>query len=262
MPWFDTHAHLTDEQLQPTIETVLASASATGVVGIATIGTTAESSREGVALANRFPQVVASVGIHPNYCHTATEADWAAIEALAQLPRVVAIGETGLDRYWDYCPIEIQRQWFARHIELSFATQKPLVIHVRDCEPDVLAMLADHQRDGRIIGIMHSFAGSWETAQRCLALGMYISFSGIVTYKKSEQLREVAAQVPADRLLIETDAPYLSPHPHRNIRPNQPSLVRHTAECLADVRDISSMELGELTTKNAETVFRLEFLKS
>jgi len=208
-------------------------------------------------LAHQHPDVWASVGIHPNDCKDSTAADWQRITKMAADERVVAIGETGLDRYWDDCPIEIQREWFARHIELSFETKKPLVIHMRDCEADILEMLHQHQRDNHIIGIMHSFAGSQETANQCLALGMYISFAGMVTFKKSDDLRSVAATIPSDRLLIETDSPYLSPHPKRGQRPNEPALVEHTARCLAEVRGVTSAELGEQTTENAKRVFGL-----
>ncbi len=185
------------------------------------------------------------------------ESDWQEILELSSQSEVVAIGETGLDRYWDYCPIEEQRYWFAKHIELSFETKKPLVIHMRECETDILEMLNEHQQDGRVIGIMHSFAGSWETAKHCLDLGMYISFAGMVTFKNSNELRGVAARIPDDRILVETDAPYLTPHPHRSKRPNQPAMVSHTATCLADVRGVDLELFSEITTANARRVFNL-----
>lgn len=255
MPLFDTHAHLDDEQLAPMLVDVLTDAQAAGLVGITAIGTTVETSQQCLELAKANEIVFAAVGIHPNRCSESTEADWEQIKALAIQPQVVAIGETGLDRHWDYCPFEIQQSWFARHIELSFETEKPLVIHMRDCEPDILEMLEKHKRDGRINGIMHSFAGCWETAETCLKLGMYISFAGMVTFKKSDGLREIAKQIPEDRILVETDSPYLSPHPHRSVRPNQPSMVQHTANCIAEARGIPSNEFGELTTANAQRVF-------
>ncbi len=199
-----------------------------------------------------------SVGIHPNHCQDAAATDWSEILEMARHPKVVAIGETGLDRYWDYCPLEIQKDWFAKHIALSFESGKPLVIHMRDCESDVLEALEQHRLDRQVIGIMHSFSGSWETAEKCLSWGMYISFAGMVTFKRSDSLREIAARIPDDRLLIETDSPYLSPHPHRSQRPNQPALVQHTAQCLAEVRGISLFELGKLTTQNAKRVFRID----
>lgn len=255
---FDTHAHLEDEQLFPILEQVLEDASSAGLVGITAIGTTAMTSQKCSQLAQDYRQIHAAVGIHPNHCQDATESDWQEILALSVRSDVVAIGETGLDRYWDYCPIENQRRWFARHIELSFETKKPLVIHMRECESDILAMLDEHQRGGRVIGIMHSFAGSWETAKHCLELGMYISFAGMVTFKKSEELRKIAARIPDDRILIETDAPYLTPHPYRSKRPNQPAMVCHTAACLADVRGVDLDSFSVLTTANAKRVFRLE----
>jgi len=159
---------------------VLSAARTAGLVGITAIGTTVETSQRCLELAKTNEFVFAAAGIHPNQCSESTLADWAQIKTLASQPEVVAIGETGLDRHWDYCPFEIQQTWFARHIELSFETEKPLVIHMRDCEPDILAMLQQHQRNGRINGIMHSFAGCWETAEACLKLGCGKSPSGFL----------------------------------------------------------------------------------
>lgn len=252
---FDTHAHLEDEQLSPILDEVLANATKADLVGITAIGTTVSTSRDCVELARKYDQVYSSVGIHPNQCQEATQQDWEQIVHLSTRDKVVAIGETGLDRHWDYCPIDVQEQWFARHIELSFETQKPLVIHMRECEADILRMLREHQRDGQVIGIMHSFSGIWETAQACLEMGMYISFAGMVTFKNSHELREIAARIPDDRILVETDSPYLSPHPHRGKRPNQPAMVAHTAACIAEVRGVNPEEFGDLTTQNARRVF-------
>ena len=257
MPLFDTHAHLSSSQLESQLDEVLLKANQENLQGITSIGTNLASSKACLELAQTHSQIFAAVGVHPNDCHNASDADWTEIQSMAQQPRVVAIGETGLDRYWDTVPIELQRTWFARHIELSFETQKPLVIHMRDCDADILLMLNDHQRDGQIIGILHSFAGEWSTAERALELGMYISFAGMVTFKKSQELREIAAKIPDDRILIETDSPYLSPHPCRSTRPNQPALVRHTAECLAEVRKTTLEAFGELSTANAMRVFGL-----
>ena len=257
MPLFDTHAHLASSQLESQLDEVLRNADEQNLQGIVSIGTNLASSKACLELAKAHPKIYAAVGVHPNDCHQASDADWEAIQVLAQDERVVAIGETGLDRYWDTVPIELQRTWFARHIELSFETQKPLVIHMRDCDADIVEMLNEHQRDGQIIGILHSFAGQWSTAERALELGMYISFAGMVTFKKSGELREIAAKIPDDRILIETDSPYLSPAPKRSTRPNQPALVRHTADCLAEVRGTTSEAFGELSTKNAMRVFGL-----
>jgi len=257
VPLFDTHAHLVSDQLKGLTEEILASAKDAGLAGITSIGTDLASSRACVALAEKHDQIYAAVGVHPNECHQASESDWDEICQLAQHPRVVAVGETGLDRYWDTVPIELQREWFERHIDLSFEIEKPLVIHMRDCDQDIVDMLNQHQREGRIIGILHSFAAQWATAQRALELGMYISFAGMVTFKKSAELREIAKKIPDDRILVETDAPYLSPHPHRNVRPNQPAMVQHTAACLAAERGVAVEEFGELVTENAKRAFKI-----
>jgi TatD DNase family protein len=258
MPLFDTHAHLEDEQLAPIIDEVLANAAAAELIGITAIGTTVKTSQDCLELAKKYDQVFAAVGIHPNHCKETTDSDWQEILRLSSDSRVVAIGETGLDRYWDYCPIETQEVWFKKHIELSFETNKPLVIHMRECESDILRMLNGNAKDGRIIGIMHSFAGEWETAKACLDLGMYISFAGMVTFKKSDELREIASKIPDNRILVETDSPYLSPHPHRGTRPNQPAMVSHTAACIAEVRGQDVDTFGKVTTENSKRVFGID----
>lgn len=261
MPFFDTHAHLDDDQIFSSLENYLEQASQAGVVGITAIGTNVRSSHRCAELAQQFERVYAAVGIHPNECQNATDSDWEEILNLVTQERVVAIGETGLDRHWDFCPFEIQKEWFGRHIELSFHSHLPLVIHMRDCEADILDLLEHYQRDHHINGIMHSFCGRWETAKRCLDWGMYISFAGMVTFKNAQDLREIAAKIPRDRLLAETDAPYLTPHPFRGQRPNHPAMVRHTVQRLAEVKGIAFEEMAELTTQNAENVFGIKSRK-
>jgi len=256
MPIFDTHAHLDSEQLQPHLEEILGQVDE-GAMRITAIGTDPRSSHRCLELANKHANVFAAVGLHPNYCAKFDESHWNAILEIVDDSKVVAIGETGLDKYWDDCPFDVQLKWFERHIDLSFEKNKPLVIHTRDCETEMIETLESKARDGHIIGIMHSFAGSADTARRCLDLGMYISFAGMVTFKKSNELREVAKLIPDDRILIETDSPYLSPHPLRSKRPNVPMYVEHTANCLAEVRGISIDELTTLTFENANRVFSL-----
>lgn len=254
---FDTHAHLTDPQLLEIESDLLDRATQAGVLGMVAVATDVNSSLACLKMAERHNQVFASVGIHPNDCHLAQATDWGAIQQLAQNPRVVAIGETGLDRHWDISPIELQNEWFDQHIALSFELQKPLIVHMRDCEADILQSFRRNQRDGRILGVMHSFTGTWETAQECLEFGMYISFAGMVTFKNAADLRDVATRVPSDRLLIETDAPYLTPHPHRGKRPNEPAMVRFTADCLAECRGESIEEIQKKTTLNAQRIFQI-----
>ena len=254
MPLIDTHCHLDEDAFAFDRDEVVARAVQAGVEAIITIGTTAASSRTAVAIAEQFDGVFAAVGIHPNYASAAQPGDWEAIQDLAMHPWVAAIGETGLDRYWDHTHLETQQEWFARHIDLSRRTGKPFVVHCREAEADVLAELRRAAASGPLKGVMHSFSGSEATAEECLELGLYLSFAGIVTYKKSEDLRQIAARVPADRILVETDAPYLAPVPNRGKR-NEPAWVRHTAETLAQVRGISLEELAAQTTSNAEQLF-------
>ncbi len=213
MNLFDTHAHLDDEQFDDIRSDVVKRAREAGVRQIVAVGTTADSSEKTVELAAQFEEVLAAVGIQPNYCAAAKPADWDRIVALARQPGVIAIGETGLDRYWDYTPFELQQDYFDRHIRLSQEAGLPFIVHMRDCGDDILKMLRDAATHGPLCGVMHSFTGDAELAGQCVELGLYISFAGMVTYKKSIELREIASAVRPDRLLIETDAPYLSPHP-------------------------------------------------
>jgi TatD DNase family protein len=254
----DTHAHLADEPLQGRLQAVLHAAAATGVRQILAIGTTAADSAACLELARRQPGVFAAVGIQPNHVAEAGDADWPAVVALAGDPRVRALGETGLDRYWDHTPFDRQRESFARHIELADRLDLPLVIHCRECEADIVEQLASLARPVR--GVLHSFTGSASDAESFLALGLHLSFAGMVTFtgRKNDPLREVARLVPADRLLIETDSPYLSPHPLRGRFPNEPARLVHTAEVVARARGLTPAELADLTTRNAQSLFRLE----
>jgi len=254
MQFFDTHAHLESDQLHPHLEDILAQ-TASGDLCVAAIGTDPPTSHRCLELAEQNQNVWAAVGLHPNYCAAFDESHWAAILEIVDRPKVVAIGETGLDKYWDDCPFDVQMKWFERHVDLSFEKQKPLVIHMRECETEMIEALERLSRDGKIIGIMHSFCGTADTAKRCLDLGMFISFAGMLTYKKAQDVRDVAAIIPEDRLLIETDSPYLSPVPKRGKRPNLPQYVRYTAECLAEVRGVSLEHLAKVTCQNARTVF-------
>jgi TatD DNase family protein len=252
----DTHAHLDEDAFSFDRADVVANAAATGVTRIVTIGTTLASSQAAISIAAEFPGVHAAVGIHPNYAAVAQPDDWGAVEQLANSPKVVAVGETGLDRYWDHTPIEIQQDYFDRHLDLSRRIKKPFIVHCREAEVDVVAQLKRAAGQGSLNGVMHSFAASSETADICLELGMYLSFAGMVTYKKSEDLRQIAARVPADRILVETDSPYLAPVPNRGKR-NEPAWVRHTAEVIAGLRGVSLEELAAQTTANARRLFSL-----
>jgi TatD DNase family protein len=255
MELFDTHSHLDDEQLLPQVEDVIGRATDAGVRTMIAVGTTAASSAECVRLAERFDGVFAAVGIQPNYGAEATESEWDQIEQLSQHARVVAIGETGLDAYWDFTPFDEQERLFAQHIDLAQRRNLPFIVHMRDCGPQVIQTLKAAGKAGPLQGVMHSFTGNASLAEQCLDVGLYISFAGMITFKKSHELRNVAQGIPLDRLLIETDSPYLSPHPKRGHRPNEPSLIVHTATCLAQVREIALEELAHITTTNARRLF-------
>jgi TatD DNase family protein len=255
MQLVDTHAHLDEEAFDGDRVQVIENYLAQGISRVVTIGTTAASSRRAVEIAQDFPSVFAAVGIQPNYVSQATDADWETVVELARRPKVVAIGETGLDRYWDYAPFDVQVDFFRRHLELAARLDLPFVVHCREAEADVLAELRRAAEVYPLRGVMHSFSGDQATAQACLELGMHISFAGMVTYKKSQPLRDVAAQVPADRILVETDSPYLPPQPMRGKR-NEPAFLKMTAAMLAELRGATLEEFARQTTANATALFR------
>lgn len=261
MPLIDTHAHLDDEQFASDLSEVIARASAAGVNTIICVGTTAASSEAAVQLARQYPQTIkAAVGIHPNHAAEAGDYDWREIRRLAELPEAVALGETGLDAYWDFAPMTVQQEYFDRHLLLSQELGLPFITHCRDCNEAIVEMLAAAASRGPLRGLIHSFSGDQTMADACLALGLYLSFSGMVSYrnKKFESLRAVAAAVPGERLLIETDCPYLTPHPLRGKQPrNEPALIAHTAAALAELRGCTVEELSRQTSENARRLFAL-----
>jgi TatD DNase family protein len=254
----DTHAHLFDERFAADLPAVLNRAAAAGVERIVCLGLDGPTNRETVRIANTFPLVVAAVGIQPNHAAEAGPADWDEVVRLAETePRVAAVGETGLDRYWDRAPFALQEDYFARHIALARRLGKPFVIHCREAEADVVRMLrAEFETHGPVRAVMHSFSGDAATARACLEMGLYVSFAGMVTYKNAQALRDVAKDVPLDRLFVETDSPYLAPVPHRGQR-NEPGYVVHTAACLAEVKGVSVGVIDEHTTRNARALFGL-----
>ena len=253
---FDTHAHLNVDTFDNNIDEVVDNARCAGLVGITVIGIDAETSRRACDLAAQFPGFLyAAVGIQPNSAAEAAADDWSVIEEIVGFPGVRAIGETGLDCYWDDTPIELQHDYFDRHLELCRQTGLPMVIHMRESGQLIVDQL---KRQSEVpAGVMHSFTGDQDLADECLSMDLYISFAGMVTFKKSDELRSVAKSVPEDRLLVETDSPYLSPEPFRGKRPNEPARVEHTLRCLADVRGVSPEHLAKATTENAKRLFQL-----
>ncbi|MCO6044199.1 TatD family hydrolase [Aeoliella sp. ICT_H6.2] len=256
--YFDTHAHLDQEEFDADRDEVITRAQAAGVADIIAMGVTANSSTNCVKLARQYNGIHAAVGIQPNYVHEAAPSDWDTIVRLVSQPGVVALGETGLDRYWDFAPFDLQQDYFDRHIRFSQETNLPFIVHMRECEDDIMQMLREAAQRGPLKGVMHSFTGEADMAAECVELGMHISFAGMVTFKKSDELRAVSATVPLDRLLIETDAPYLSPEPVRKIRRNEPAHVIHTCACLAQVRSLPVEEVAAATTANARRLFQVD----
>ncbi|HWB12104.1 MAG TPA: TatD family hydrolase [Pirellulales bacterium] len=254
---FDTHAHLDQPEFDADRVEVIERARQAGVETMLAVGITAAGSLACVELAAAMSGVFAAVGIQPNYCAQAEPGDWEKVVALVDRPGVVALGETGLDRYWTHSPFDVQQDFFDRHLRLSQERGLPFIVHTRDCDADVLEMLREARRRAPLAGVMHSFTGSAETAAECVELGLYVSFAGMVTFKKSADLRAVARSIPDDRILIETDSPYLSPHPLRGRR-NEPAHLVHTAACLAQERGVSLEAFARQTTENAQRLFRTE----
>ncbi len=252
----DTHAHLDDPQFAADLPAVVERAAAAGVGSVVTVATGAASSAAAVALAARFG-LAATVGIHPNHAAQEPSDAWDQVLRLVESPRVVAVGETGLDRHWDYTPFALQQEFFARHLELGRRRNLAVVIHCREADADVRTMLREHfDRHGPIRGVLHSFCGDADMAADCLAMGLLLSFAGMLTYKNADALRAVAAVQPLDRLLVETDSPYLAPMPVRGKR-NEPANVVHTAACLAQALGVSPAVVAEQTTRNARMLFGL-----
>jgi TatD DNase family protein len=251
--WIDAHVHLDADPFDTDCDAVVARAVAAGVTLMVSAGTSVEGSRRAIALAERHPSVVAAVGIHPDAAGNATPAAFEALATLAQHPRVVAIGEVGLDYYRDHVPRATQIEVFRAQIRLARETGLPLVVHDREAHADLERILTD---EGVARAVLHCFSGSPEMALRCAAAGWTLSFAGPLTFAKSSGLREVAASVPLDQVLVETDAPYLAPEPWRGRR-CEPAYVIHTARTLASVRGMDSEALAAALAQNARRVFGL-----
>lgn len=252
----DTHAHLVDDRLRNDLPAMFQRAQSVGVERIVCVATSAADSAECLAIAREYPGVIGpTVGIHPNHAVEAQSGDWDHVVEMSALPEVVALGETGLDRHWDFTPFAMQEDYFARHLMLSRQTKLPVVIHCREADEDVLRMLReDFDKHGPIVGVLHSFCGAQATANAGLAMGLHVSFAGMLTYKTADDVRAVAATIPEDRLLVETDCPYLAPVPHRG-KTNEPAFVAHTLNRLAEVRGVSPDSLAALTSANARRLF-------
>lgn len=253
----DSHCHLDEVRFDADREEVIGRALAAGVAQMVTVGASdgMQANHAAVALAVAHAAIHATVGIHPHDARLVDDAAIAELRGLAANPRVVAIGETGLDYYYDHSPREQQREAFRRFVALARECGLPLVIHLRDAYDDAVTILRE-ERAAEIGGVIHCFSGDRGNARDFLDLGFDLSFSGIVTFRTAEELRAVAAMVPADRFLIETDAPYLAPIPHRGKR-NEPAFVVHTAAAIAAVRGESVVDVIRATSANTRRLFRL-----
>jgi TatD DNase family protein len=245
----DHHCHLDFPQFAAERGEVIARARRAGVGVMVTISTRIRRLNEIIAIAEAYPNVFCSVGTHPHNAHVELDVTVENIVRLAQHPKVVGIGEAGLDYHYKNSPPPAQAQGFRNHIAAARQTGLPLEIHSRNADADTARILAEEHAKGPFPAILHCFTGGRELAMRALDLGLYISFSGVVTFKKSEALRALAAEVPLDRLLVETDAPFLAPEPFRG-KTNEPSFVTHTAAVLAQVKGLSPAEIAEVTTGN------------
>jgi len=250
---FDTHAHLHFPEFDADRSAVLERARHAGVRRMVTIGTEVPTSRAAIALAEHEPDVWASVGVHPHDAGDADEAALEEIERLARGPRVVAVGEIGLDFFRDLSPREAQTRVFRRLLGVARRVRKPVIVHCRDAHAEVLAILAD-ERVGEVSGVMHCFSGDVETARHCLDLGLLISLAGPVTYPNARALPDVARYVPPDRLVVETDCPFLPPQGHRGKR-NEPALITLTAARVAELRGEPLADLARRASDNARRLF-------
>jgi TatD DNase family protein len=249
----DSHCHL-DYFAEAELDAVIGRARAAGVARMVTIGTRLAQAEAVKALATRYPDVFATVGVHP---HNAAEGEMPTVEelvALADHPRVIGLGESGLDYFYDKAPREVQQEGFRRHIRAARATGLPLIIHARDADADIARILAEEHAAGDFPFLLHCFSSGRELAEFAVKLGGYVSFSGILTFPKSSENREIARDLPIERLLVETDSPYLAPVPFRGKR-NEPSYVAHTAKVLAELRGTDIRGITEATGANFARLF-------
>lgn len=251
----DSHCHLDYPGLADDLDGVLARAEAAGVGRMVTISTHVAKAQTYRTLAERDPRIFCTIGTHPHYAAEEPDTAVETLVALAAHPRCIGIGEAGLDYHYDKSPRDVQRRVFLTHIAAARETGVPLVIHARDADEDMIAILSEETARGRFDAVLHCFSSGAELARVGVALGLYVSFSGIVTFGRSDALRAIAREVPTDRILVETDAPYLAPQPKRG-KPNEPAYVAMTAASLARTLDLSPEGLAQITTANFYRLFR------
>jgi TatD DNase family protein len=260
----DSHAHLDGERFEADREQVIARAREAGVQTMVAIGNGDGPAQVdcGIRLAEKYDFIRATLGIHPHEARLADEAAYQNMERLARHPSVIAWGEIGLDYYYDHSPRDVQKEVFTRQMELAAAAKLPIVIHCRPSEAsdnawnDCLGLIRDHWGAKGLGGILHCFTGTWQQAKSALDIGFMISFAGNITFPKAQQIRDAALEVPLERMLIETDSPFLAPVPHRGKR-NEPAFVKETARKLGELRGMTMEEVGERTTRNFYNFFKM-----
>ncbi|MEK3936412.1 TatD family hydrolase [Sporosarcina sp. FSL W7-1349] len=252
----DTHVHLNADQYEEDVEEVIERALEADVKKMIVVGFDTKTINKAMELAEAYPFIYAVVGWHPVDAIDCTEEDLEWIESLAKHPKVVGIGETGLDYYWDKSPKDVQQELFRKQIRLAQRVNLPIIIHNRDATGDVVRILKEEEAE-KTGGIMHCFGGSVETARECINMNFMISLGGPVTFKNAKTPKEVATEISLDHLLIETDAPYLAPHPHRGKR-NEPALVALVAEEIARLKELPVEEVAQRTTENAMKLFGMK----
>ncbi|AGT30493.1 hydrolase TatD [Geobacillus genomosp. 3] len=253
---FDTHAHLNAIQYDEDLHQVIERARAEGVSHIVVVGFDRPTIDRAIELAERHPFIYAAVGWHPVDAIDMTDEDLQMIEQLAAHPKVVALGEMGLDYHWDKSPKDVQQDVFRRQIALAKKVKLPIIIHNREATADILKILQE-ENAAEVGGIMHCFSGSVEVARQCIEMNFLISLGGPVTFKNAKKPKEVAKEIPLSHLLIETDCPYLTPHPFRGKR-NEPSYVKYVAQAIAEIKNVSFAEVAETTTENAKKLFAID----
>lgn len=254
--YIDSHCHLDRLDLKAYdghLSAAIEAARERGVNEMLCIGIDLNNAQTVVDIARQYEGVYATVGVHPLDIGDAV-ANMETLEALASQPEVLAIGETGLDYHYSEATAKVQRESFKQHLALAAKMEKPVVVHSRDAREDTLALIEDYSSNSHRAGVLHCFTESWEMASRALDMGFYISFSGIITFKNADELREVVKRVPMERLLIETDSPYLAPVPYRG-KKNEPKYVVDVAKCVAELKAVSAEDVASLTTENFRNLF-------
>lgn len=252
---FDSHAHYDDESFNEDRENIIKEIRENGVINVLNCGASMEGARESFKLANKYDFFYAAVGIHPENAYELTKENYEEIKEMTKNPKVRAIGEIGLDYYWEENPPrEKQKEVFRKQMEIARELDMPVVIHDRDAHGDTLEIIKEFPE---VKGVVHCFSGSVEFARECLKLGYYIGFTGVITFKNSKKIVEVAKEVPLDRILVETDAPYMAPTPNRGKR-NRSDYIKFIIEKIAEVKELSVKEVSDATIENAENLLKIK----